>query len=176
MIFRMVTVPFLLFFLMIHSAAADERYNYAGADLMAINYDTTGASAQPLVLVGRFGHFQLKNFGVEARIGTSAAQDELSSDSTTDVKVDRFAGLFGIARIPLGSRFDLYGLIGTTQVRLKATGTTTTTFEDYNGTTVGVGFTVHFGAHWEMRGEYTSLYDDGDDTLTGAAINLGYAF
>ncbi|MFQ3787531.1 porin family protein [Halomonas sp. A29] len=155
---------------------------YAGGQFSWLNYDESGISTdlEPTAAIGRFGHFIVDHFAIEARAGTGISDDTITiAGIDIEGELDHMFGVYGVGYLPLGaSPVSLYGLVGFTRAKatLSAPAFGISESDSDSGFSYGVGIQGHFTPHLSVNLEYTSYLDKSDYELTSLGLGLNYHF
>lgn len=171
------------------SAAAVDEGLYYGVQIAQINFDQDDVPDLDLpALVGRLGYMFTSNFGVEGRLGGGIGDDDKDFNFTVNkvtdknanwkVKIESFAGAYGVARADLSESFGVYGLAGVTNMSVKRTlksqFTSGSGTEDETSFSIGAGLDYGFTDSFRFTLEAMSYMDKSDFTAT--AVSLGVQF
>ncbi|MBA4228520.1 MAG: hypothetical protein C0456_18075 [Hyphomonas sp.] len=164
-------------------ACADDFQFSAGGEYLFDSNDTEFAFTG---ITGRGTYYFSKNIGLEAEatIGTSGADNY--DGSGIDFDLDRQFGGYLVGRLPAGKSGELFGRVG---FRAGTISVTSDAFwfpidqeVDYNGFSIGAGYSHFFSNNVGIRGEVTTSgasLDNNfspDGNLTSLSLSLVYKF
>ena len=164
-------------------ACADDFQFSAGGEYLFDSNDTEFAFTG---ITGRGTYYFSKNIGLEAEatIGTSGADNY--EGSGIDFDLDRQFGGYLVGRMPAGKSGELFGRVG---FRAGTISVTSDAFwfpidqeVDYNGFSIGAGYSHFFSNNVGIRGEVTTSgasLDNNfspDGNLTSLSLSLVYKF
>ena len=112
----------------------------------------------------RFGIFLTRSLALELRYGNDLDDDTVSS---VDYSLDRIAGGYAAYHFNFGSHASLYGLLGYSELDLKAKPGGGSSNEDETDTTYGIGLDLG-----NFNFEFTQYIDRSD--YEASAVSLGY--
>lgn len=111
-----------------------------------------GKGADPGALSARVGVGFGKYFAVEGEAAIGVSKD-------SGVKLDNEIGAYGVAKLPIGERFDIFARAGVARTDFSGPGTS----GDDSGFAYGVGGDFFFTAHDGVRADWTRHdYNDLD--------------
>gem|GEM_PF-2019199 len=164
-------------------ASADDFQFSVGGEYLFDSNDTEFAFTG---ITGRGTYYFNKNIGIEAEatFGTSGADN--FEGSGIDFDLDRQFGGYLVGRMPAGKSGELFGRVG---FRAGTISVTSDSFwfpvdeeVDYNGFSIGAGYSHFFSKNVGIRGEVTTSgasLDNNfspDGNLTSFAVSLVYKF
>ncbi|WP_157809060.1 porin family protein [Spiribacter roseus] len=160
--------------------AVDRGDTYLGGGFSMVSYEEDGLpDAEPTALVGRLGYGVTDNIAIEGRLGFGLNSDDVTVSGTDlDLDVDQLAGVYGVAHLPLASRFSLYGLAGFTYGEISASVDSTDLSVDSDDTDFSYGIGAEFGATETISGyiEWAQYFDESDYEVTGITVGANYYF
>jgi len=151
--------------------AAPIKDNYAGLQFAQVTYEEQGFDdVVPTALIGRFGTRVNDYVAAEGRLGFGLQEDSLDIrgiDADIDLEVEYLVGVYGILQSRPQSGFSVYGILGVSQVELKAS------LQGIPDSNVDSGLSYGIGANYRWFSlEYISYLDEDDYELT--ALSLGF--
>ncbi len=159
-------------------ASADDFQLSAGGEYIFDSNDTEFAFTG---ITARGAYYFSEHFGVEAEgtAGTSGADNYENSGLNFDLKNQY--GAYVVGRTPLGTNGELFGRVGLRAGTIDITGNffgPVSQSVDYNGFSVGGGYTYFFNKSMGLRGEVTTSgasLDNNfspDGNLTSLSLSL----
>ena len=166
----LIALPAL--FLAMPAFAVEE--SYAGVQFAQFEYDQSGlGSADPTMVVGRFGGSVDRHFGFEARLGLGLSGDSLTiDDESADVDIDYLVGGYGIARLPIAGTITPYGIAGVTLADLSADADAIAASGTETSLSWGIGVEASVTPVASVSLEYMQYFDDSAYDIT--ALSLGF--
>lgn len=164
-------------------ASADDFQFSLGGEYL---FDSNDTEFSFTGITGRGTYYFNKSIGVEAEamIGTSGADNY--GNSGIDFDLDRQFGGYLVGRMPAGKSGELFGRVGFRSGTFSATGDTfffvIDEEIDYNGFSIGAGYSHFFSNNVGIRGEVTTSgasLDNNfspDGNLTSFSLSLVYKF
>ncbi|MBI1338857.1 outer membrane beta-barrel protein [bacterium] len=116
-------------------------------------------------LTGRLGVDFGRYWGLEGEVSFGINDDDVSIGTTTGtVELDNAFGVFGVGKLPVSDRFDLFGRVGWAQAEVKGSVAGLTASADDNGLAYGVGGNFWLTPVDGLRGEVTRFdFDDNSE-------------
>jgi hypothetical protein len=154
--------------------AAHAEGLYAGALLTRTTVSVDGfGDANPTTIGANLGMMLNKNFAVEARLGTSLADDSLAG---VNLKVDNFAGFYGKGILPLSDTASVYGLLGYTQGKLKVSGPLGSASGSDSDVSYGVGAEFAVSGTTSVGVEWARFFKGDDYKVNGLSLGVSFKF
>ena len=153
-----------------------DTYVGGGFSMVTVDIDTFD-DVDPTAAVGRLGYGVTDNIAIEGRLGFGLSDDELEN-TDVDVEIDQLAGVYGVAHLPLGEAFSLYGLAGFTYGELSyaAPGTSFTVDEDDTDFSYGIGGQFDVSDNVAAFVEWAQYFDESDYEITGVTVGANFNF
>lgn len=114
----------------------------------------------------RLGIYVTESFAVDLRYGNGLEDDTLSG---VDYSIDRIAGLYAVYHFELSSETSIYGLVGYTEIDLKAESNSGSIVEEEDD--ISYGFGLDFG---NINIEFTQYKDHSK--FDASALSIGYTY
>lgn len=145
--------------------ANEQGDSYIGAQVGLSSFDIDGVDdiEIPYYLV-RLGIFATRSLALEVRYGNDIEEDTISG---VDYAIDRIAGAYATYHFELNASTSVYGLLGYSEIDLKAKSAAGSDRDDETSTSYGFGLDLG-----NFNFEFLRYLDRGDDT--GDAVSLGY--
>lgn len=149
--------------------------NEIGSGYVGIQYAQVIDSdygTEPLMLVGRFGHFLTDSFSVEARAGFGVSEGELRENSDIEIEIDTLFSAYAVGHLPLSRYSDtvsVYGLAGLSRAEMTATSYGS---DDDIGFSYGAGVQATLTPTVVGTLEYMSYLDD----ISAISAGLNFPF
>ena len=156
-----------------NAVAADKTgkgYVGVGYSMMTVSPELLGDYDLSALGV-RGGYFFNKYFSVEGRLAFGIGDDSKTYTDGIDfvtlkLELDNSIGVYALGHIPVSDQFELYGLIGFTQVEVtgSASGTLGSGSDSYSDSDLsfGVGAEFNMTPALSLGLEYTSYITDGE--------------
>ncbi len=140
---------------------------FAGEDGQAyVNIGGTVINDGGLAITGRVGYNFAQYFGVEGE-GSFGVSD--SSDSGIDTGINYSIAGFGVARMPLGEQFSVFGRVGYHSTEAEGSGFGVTVTQTFDGIAFGGGVEFMLDEKNGFRAEYTNF--DGSVAGVGGSVD-----
>lgn len=129
----------------------------------------------------RGAYFFSDTFGVEVEGAFGLGSTDYGNSSIEFDLKNQFGG-YAVSRLPVGKSGEVFGRLGWTAGKVGVTSGSRSGDFDYNGFSIGGGYTHYFGDGLGLRGEITTSGADldgnfgADGNLTSAAVSLVYKF
>jgi len=150
---------------------------YAEVGYTGITYEEPAAKAHPGMLRGIFGWEASPYVAVEAMGAFSAHDDTVDLAGTNvDVKVEHSWGLYVKPKLKLGSTVELFGRLGFTESRIKASSRWGSASDTGNDVSYGIGLNFAFTKAMYGAVDYMRYYDKDSVTIDGYTVGLGFKF
>ena len=158
-------------------AMAQKDQFYAELNYVLPTAKDSGLSVTPSVIGGRFGMKFTDRVAGEVFLGTSASSDSVTvGGSSVDMKITDVVGLYLKGSLPVADKLNLFGRIGYTRARIKASSSGTSIADSDSGFSYGVGAQYDFTDKVYGMVDYMSFYDRNGTTITGPTVGVGYKF
>ncbi len=142
---------------------------YAQAE---IDHDALENDVEPGAAILRAGTQITSRLGVEGRFGKGVSDDTISG---VDVEIDRLAGIYATGRVPIGPA-SLYGVLGGTSARIKASDEAVEGSASDSGVSYGVGADIQAANNLAVGAEWMSYLGDDDYEASALSVGVTYLF
>lgn len=167
---------------------------YGGLNVVQVSFEATGLSTlNPTALQLTLGKQFNPYFAAEVRGGVGIADDSTNVKAyyysgyyrytyNVDVSmgVDSYVGLYGKAMLPLDNGVSLYGMLGVTNGKMKATakqsGYSFSISDSATSASYGVGADFFITKELGLNVEYAHLWDDTGYDVNALSAGLKYKF
>ena len=170
MLRKILYFSFLLGLFNTSAQAEFEETLYMGIQASQLTYEDDFIEVKPSALVFRFGGYLEEGAAIEARvgIGLNGYGDTVNFSGTDiDFDVEYLLGLYGLYHIGWGSNASLYGILGITDGKLKASVPGLSVDGSTTNLSYGIGLNLK-----SFNFEYIHYFHDNDFDVT--AISFGY--
>lgn len=153
-------------------AATPEQGFYVGGVYSIVSYDEDGFDTiKPKALALQAGWSFSKYLAAEGRLGFGAGSDDILG---IDVKVDNYFSALLRGTLPFNDAFAVYGVLGYTTGKLKASGYGITVSDSDSDFSYGIGVEATFAERHGVSVEWGRLLSgDGYDA---DALSIGYRY
>lgn len=159
----------LLLLLTSNAYAYETGDTYVGVQFGQAEVEIDGIDdIEPTYGLVRLGIYLTPALALDLRYG-----DGIDDDTLMDVEfsIDRIAGLYALYHLELGSSVSVYGLLGYSEVDLKAETSGGSLSEDKDDVSFGIGLDIG-----SINIEYTQVLDGSDYEVNAASIGYTYYF
>lgn len=164
--FKKITLAATIAILSTGAFAADNQF-YAGADLGTTKID--GINGRENGYGVFFGYAITPSIAIESGFRRLASYDVRSSGLNGSVTMDQVS-LSGVATLPLSNNFSVFGRLGYSQLKAKATINGGSGSDSDNGAVYGIGAGYAFSPTVSARAELQKPSSDA------TSFNVGVAF
>lgn len=150
----------------------------AGSGFVGLQYAQVTDSiygTEPLIMVGRFGHFLTNSFSVEARAGFGVSDGQFQENSGIGIEVDSLFGAYAVGHLPLSRYSDMvsvYGLAGVSQAEL--TVKSDTAYESADDSSLSFGAGIQVGLTPVAVGTLEYMFYFGDVSAISAGLTFPF--
>jgi len=150
-----------------HSYAEAPGNSYIGAQFgqSTLEVETLDDIETTYGLV-RLGIYVTESLAAESRYGYGLEDDTLSG---VDYSIDRIAGLYAVYHFKLSSKTSIYGLIGYTEIDIKAESNGGSFVEEEDDISYGIGLDFY-----NINIELTQYKDHSN--FDASALSIGYTY
>jgi opacity protein-like surface antigen len=158
---------------------------YVGADALFWDFDADGLSSFSATgLRLRGGVYFNQYFALEAHAGFGGSDSKTFSDGFgsvgIEVELDRFFSAFLRGTLPLGDRFNAYGLLGYTDAKASLTVSdgpfSFSESDSDNGLSFGIGADMAVMNNVSLNLDYVRYLDASDYEFSGISFGVRYVF
>ena len=161
--------PVLLLLLTSNTFAYEMGDSYVGVQLGGSNLEIDGLDdVENTYGLVRLGVYLNSAMALELRYGEGVDDDTLMG---VDYSIDRIAGLYALYHLELSSAFSIYGLIGYSEVDLKAEANGGSVIEKEDDISYGIGLDLG-----NINIEYTQVLEGSNYEVDAASIGYTYHF
>jgi len=145
-------------------------------------FDSADADFAFTMATARGAYYFNETWGVEGEASFGLDGADNFGGSGLDFELKNQFGLYGIGKFPVGAKGEFFGRIGFRAGTIDATFRSASEEFDYNGVSLGGGYTYYFNENIGLRGEITTsgaALDsnfDPDGNLTSAGLSLAVKF
>ena len=166
----MKKLTLVLLLLVTSSAYAHETSDtYVGVQFGQAEVEVDGIDdIEPTYGLVRLGIFLTPTLALDARYGDGIDDDTVMG---VEYSIDRIAGLYALYHLELGSSVSVYGLLGYSEVDVKAEVSGGSFSEDKDDISYGIGLDIG-----NINIEYTRVLDGSDYEVNAASIGYTYHF
>jgi opacity protein-like surface antigen len=160
------------------AGAAHAEGLYLGGALSRVEYKEDGAPTfTPTAAALTAGYQFMPQFAAEARLGTGlASSSKTYSGVNVEIEVTDYIGLYGKAMLPLSPEVSLYGLVGYTQGKLKASLLGRSFSDTDSSLSYGFGAEFSIGKSVGLGLEWASLVRGDGFDLNAVSFTAKYKF
>lgn len=157
--------------------AQTETPFYAELGYTGITYEEPAGKAHPGMLRAIFGWEASPYVAIEAMGALSVQEDTVRVGGTdVDFKVEHSWGLFVKPKMKLGDAAEIFGRLGFTEHRLKASAGGSSITDTGNDVSYGLGLKYSFSKSMYGVVDYMRYYDKDSIKIDGFTLGLGYKF